>query len=166
MIIKEIATIGAGCFWHIEEFYSCKKGVLSTRVGYMGGNTPNPTYKSVCEGKTGHAEVTEITFNSKIISYKKIIDFFWKIHDPCSLNRQGPDIGTQYRSVIFCYNKKQEKECLRQKKLLEENKIVSDKIVSEIAKATKFYEAEEYHQKYFKKNPTSVNIYCKTPELD
>ena len=104
------ATFGAGCFWHIEETFMNVKDVASTAVGYMGGNFENPTYEDVCSHKTGHAEVVQIAYDPKKVSYKELLEVFWKIHDPTSLNRQGPDIGAQYRSVIFYHNKKQKKE--------------------------------------------------------
>ena len=152
-MFEEKTTFGAGCFWHIEEYYSLKKGIISTIVGYMGGHIPNPTYKDVCGGNTEHAEVVQISFNPSIISYKDLLDNFWKIHDPCSLNKQGHDIGSQYKSVIFFHNTEQKSEAIKQKKELLENKIYKEKIVTEIIPATKFYKAEDYHQQYFKKNP-------------
>lgn len=164
--MNEFAYIGAGCFWHVEEHYSVKKGVLSTTVGYMGGITPNPNYKIVCSGTTGHAEIVKINFDSTKISYEEILKQFWRIHNPCTLNRQGYDVGTQYRSVIYYTNEKQKNEALRQIKLLTQKAIYKEKIVTEISQAKKFYKAEDYHQKYFKKNPMSVHLYCKIPEID
>ena len=153
-MILEKAVLGAGCFWHIEHYFSKLKGVINTRVGYSGGNdVTQPTYENVCTGDTGHAEVVEITFNPKIIKYNNILKNFWRIHDPCSLNKQGPDIGSQYKSVIFFHNTEQKSEAIKQKKELLENKIYKEKIVTEIIPATKFYKAEDYHQQYFKKNP-------------
>lgn len=143
------ATFGAGCFWGVEEAFDGLNGVLSTRVGYTGGSVPDPTYKDVCSGDTGHAEVVEIEFDSNKISYEELLKIFWKIHDPTTVNRQGPDIGTQYRSVIFTHSEEQ-------KKLAEASKEKAAKrfekpIVTQIIPATTFFEAEEYHQKYFKK---------------
>ena len=156
--ILEKATFGAGCFWHIEEEFKKVKGVVSTSVGFMGGNFKNPSYKDVCTGTTGHAEVVHLEYNPKIISYEKLLEVFWNIHDPTTLNRQGPDIGTQYRSVIFFYNKEQEEMAKSSKEKLEKNSKSKNKIVTEIAPAKEFYIAEEYHQKYFEKQGTSCKI--------
>ncbi|QVL56273.1 MAG: peptide-methionine (S)-S-oxide reductase MsrA [Simkaniaceae bacterium] len=146
----EKATFAAGCFWGVEEAFDGLKGVQSTRVGYTGGSAPDPTYKNVCSGHTGHAEVVEIVFNPKEVSYDMLLDIFWKIHDPTTINRQGPDVGTQYRSAIFTHSSKQEKEAQAS---LEKMTAHFDKpIVTQILPAAPFYEAEEYHQKYFKKN--------------
>jgi len=146
----EKATFAAGCFWGVEEVFDNLKGVQSTRVGYTGGNVPDPTYKNVCSGDTGHAEVIEIAFNPQEISYEMLLDVFWKIHDPTTLNRQGPDVGTQYRSVIFTHSSKQEKEAQASLKKMASH--FDKPIVTQILPAASFYEAEEYHQKYFKKN--------------
>jgi peptide-methionine (S)-S-oxide reductase len=146
----EKATFAAGCFWGVEETFGDLKGVQSTRVGYTGGSVPDPTYKNVCSGDTGHAEVIEIAFNPQEISYEMLLDVFWKIHDPTTLNRQGPDVGTQYRSVIFTHSSKQEKEAQASLKKMAAH--FDQPIVTQILPITPFYEAEEYHQKYFKKN--------------
>jgi len=146
----EKATFAAGCFWGVEETFGDLKGVQSTRVGYTGGSVPDPTYKNVCSGDTGHAEVIEIAFNPQEISYEMLLDVFWKIHDPTTLNRQGPDVGTQYRSVIFTHSSKQEKEAQASLKKMAAH--FDKPIVTQILPAAPFYEAEEYHQKYFKKN--------------
>jgi peptide-methionine (S)-S-oxide reductase len=148
--MEEKAIFAAGCFWHIEEVFSKLKGVVSTRVGYTGGNTKNPTYEQVSSGKTDHAEAIEITFNPKVISYKELLETFWKVHNPTSLNRQGPDIGTNYRSAIFYTNEKQKETALKSKE--EYQNSITKPIVTEIKKFDVFYPAEEYHQKYFKKN--------------
>jgi peptide-methionine (S)-S-oxide reductase len=148
--MEEKAIFAAGCFWHIEEVFSKLKGVVSTRVGYTGGNTKNPTYEQVSSGKTDHAEAIEITFNPKVISYKELLETFWKVHNPTSLNRQGPDIGTNYRSAIFYTNEKQKETALKSKE--EYQNSITKLIVTEIKKFDVFYPAEEYHQKYFKKN--------------
>lgn len=144
----EKATFAAGCFWGVEKAFDSVKGVDSTRVGYTGGNKPNPTYKNVCSGDTGHAEVVEILFDPKEISYEELLNIFWKIHDPTTLNRQGPDVGTQYRSAIFTHSAEQEKiaQASREKMASKYDK----PIVTQILPAKTFYEAEEYHQKYFK----------------
>jgi len=143
----QIATFGAGCFWRPEETFSKVKGVISTAVGYMGGKVENPSYKQVCSGKTGHAEVVQIKFDSSKVSYKKLLNIFWKIHNPTQLNRQGPDVGSQYRSVIFFHDEEQ-------RELAEKSKPGST--VTEIVPATIFYPAEEYHQKYLQKGKGRV----------
>ena len=146
---KEKAAFGAGCFWHVEEHFRKITGVLDTTVGYMGGTLEKPSYGAVCTGRTGHAESCLIEFDAEKISYPKLLDEFWKIHDSTQLNRQGLDIGTQYRSIIFYYNEKQKKLALQSKE--SEQKKAKKKIVTEIVKASKFYEAEESHQKYLMK---------------
>ncbi|MEM3154949.1 MAG: peptide-methionine (S)-S-oxide reductase MsrA [Candidatus Woesearchaeota archaeon] len=143
------ATFGAGCFWHVEEAFRGIKGVVKTEVGYMGGTMKNPTYEDVCTGKTGHAEVVQIEFDQKIVSYEKLLEVFWTIHDPTQKNRQGPDVGTQYRSAIF-YHTENQKE-IAEKSLKEAQKKFTKHIVTEIKKAGTFYRAEEYHQKYLMK---------------
>ena len=156
----EKAIFGAGCFWHIEEFFSNLKGVLSTRVGYACGTSKNPTYKEVCEGKTGHVEVVEVTFDPRIIKYDELLKHFWHIHDPCSLDKQGPDVGTQYKSVIFATNTIQKEIAIKSKRNFNLKKY-NDKIVTIIENLKKFYLAEEYHQKYIEKNQLSPNNVCK-----
>ena len=143
------ATFGAGCFWHVEYAFSKAPGVISTTVGYMGGKTKSPTYKEVCTDKTGHAEVVQVIFDTRKIDYKKLIEVFWKIHDPTQLNKQGPDVGTQYRSVIFYHNEKQKTDAIKSKN--KEQEKLTKLIVTEIKKAGRFYKAEEYHQKYLEK---------------
>ncbi len=144
----EIATFGAGCFWGVEAAFQKIKGVIKTTVGYMGGTTKNPSYEDVCTDKTGHAEVVQVQFDNKTVTYEELLDIFWKIHDPTQLNRQGFDLGTQYRSVIFYHNQKQ-------KILAEKSKNKQEKfkkpIITEIVPAKEFYKAEEYHQNYLKK---------------
>ena len=147
----EKATFGAGCFWHIEEEFKKLKGVISTSVGFMGGDLKNPSYKDVCTGATGHAEVVHLEYDPKIISYEKLLEVFWNIHDPTTLNRQGPDIGTQYRSVIFFHNEEQEKTINASKVKLEKSSKLKNKIVTEIKPAEDFWKAEDYHQQYFAK---------------
>jgi len=147
------AAFAAGCFWGIEEEFRNTEGVVSTAVGYMGGHTENPTYEEVCSGQTGHAETVEVTYDPSKITYQELLDIFWKIHDPTTLNRQGPDIGEQYRSVIFYYDKDQEETALDSKKKLQESGAFNRDIVTEIVPADKFKfnPAEEYHQQYLKK---------------
>jgi len=148
----EIATFGAGCFWGVEAAFQRIKGVTKTTVGYMGGNFKNPTYEDVCTDKTGHAEVVQVEFDSTKTSYEKLLDVFWNIHDPTQKNRQGVDIGTQYRSAIFYHTKEQKSLAEESKTRLTELKKFQKPIVTEIIKAGGFYKAEEYHQNYLKKN--------------
>ncbi|MDH5358200.1 MAG: peptide-methionine (S)-S-oxide reductase MsrA [Gammaproteobacteria bacterium] len=146
-----IATFAAGCFWGIEAQFRPLNGVISTRVGYTGGITKDPNYKLVCTGTTEHAEAIEITFDPDIISYQELLNFFWKIHDPTTLNRQGPDIGSQYRSAIFYHNKDQKQQALNSIQALTVAKTYFDPIVTEVTAASIFYPAEEYHQCYLEK---------------
>jgi len=150
------ATFGAGCFWHVEETFSKLKGITKTTVGYEGGSTNNPTYTQVCTDTTGHAEVCEIEYNPKKIKYEDILNTFWKIHDPTQLNRQGPDVGTQYRSIIFYHSAKQKETAINSMK--KQQKKTIKKIMTKIILAEKFWKAEEYHQKYFKKNGATCGI--------
>ena len=152
----EKAVFGAGCFWHIEEEFKKLKGVVSTSVGFMGGGFKNPSYKDVCTGRTGHAEVVYLEYDPKVISYEKLLEVFWNIHDPTTLNRQGPDIGTQYRSVIFFHTGEQEKTANASKIKLEKSGRFKNKVVTEIKPAQDFYKAEEYHQKYFEKQKRCI----------
>jgi peptide-methionine (S)-S-oxide reductase len=145
------ATFGAGCFWHVEDLLSKTKGVTSTAVGYIGGKLPNPTYEEVCTDQTGHAEAVEVEFNPDEISYQELLDVFWKNHNPTTLNRQGPDVGNQYRSAIFYHDEQQKEIAEKSKESLDSSTAFDDPIVTQIMPAPKFYKAEEYHQKYFKK---------------
>ena len=145
------ATFGAGCFWHVEDLLSKTKGVTSTAVGYIGGKLPNPTYEEVCTDQTGHAEAVEVEFNPDEISYEKLLDIFWHNHNPTTLNRQGPDVGNQYRSAIFYHDETQKEIAEKSKQSLDSSKSFDAPIVTQIIPAPKFYKAEEYHQKYFKK---------------
>ena len=140
----EKALIAAGCFWGIEEYFRNLEGIVNTEVGYTGGSFLNPTYEDVCSGRTGHAEAVSIDFNREILSYKDIINLFWKCHDPTQLNRQGLDVGTQYRSAIFFFNLDQKEIAEKSKK--EFQKFVDLPVVTEINEAKEFYLAEEYHQ--------------------
>jgi len=146
---NEKATFGAGCFWNIEEIFAKTKGIIKTKVGYIGGKTKNPTYEKVCSGKTGHVEAVEVIFNKDKISYDELLDIFWKIHNPTTKNRQGLDIGTQYNSIIFYYNKKQKEVAEKSKKEIQKKS--KKEIVTQIKKASDFWKAEEYHQKYIEK---------------
>jgi peptide-methionine (S)-S-oxide reductase len=147
----ETATFAAGCFWGVEDTFMKKKGVKTTSVGYTGGNFSNPTYEDVCTDKTGHAEAIRLRFDPKEVSYEELLDLFWSIHDPTTKNRQGPDIGSQYRSTIFYHTAEQEKIAKKSKQDLDDSKF-QNKIVTEIVPATTFYPAENYHQKYYQKN--------------
>ena len=141
---------GAGCFWGVEYNFSKIKGVNEVISGYSGGKTPNPTYEMVCSNNTEHAEVVLIDYNEKEVTYEELLNAFWKKHNPTTLNRQGPDVGTQYRSAIFYYDDRQKETAEKSLNQLQEK--LSQKIVTEITKAHKFWKAEEYHQKYFEKH--------------
>jgi len=153
----EVITLGAGCFWCTEAIFQQQPGVISVTSGYMGGHTKNPTYEDVCTGETGHAEVSQIVFDPKKTSLEKILAVFWHAHDPTTLNRQGADSGTQYRSAIF-YNTDAQKE-IAEKSKKEQAKIFEDPVVTEITKAGDFYPAENYHQDYYQLNKNR-NPYC------
>lgn len=149
------ATFGAGCFWHVEDLFRKTKGVTSTKVGYTGGNLTNPTYEEVCTDKTGHAEAVEVEYDPNEISYDKLLEIFWNNHDPTSLNRQGPDVGIQYRSSIFFHDESQKQTAQKSKEKLDSSGKFSKSIVTEIVPSPEFYKAEEYHQKYFQKHGLS-----------
>ena len=148
----ETATFGAGCFWGVEASFQKIKGVTKTTVGYMGGNLKNPTYEDVCTNKTGHAEVVQVKFDNSKISYDELLEVFWDIHDPTQKNRQGVDIGSQYRSVIFYHNMEQKSIAEKSKAKLNQLNKFKKPIVTEIIEAKEFYRAEEYHQDYLNKN--------------
>ncbi len=145
------ATFAAGCFWHVEDLLSKTKGVKFTAAGYIGGKLSNPTYEQVCTGNTGHAEAVQVEFNPDEISFEKLLDVFWNNHNPTTLNRQGPDVGVQYRSAIFYHDEEQKEIAQKSLQLLDKSGRYRDPIVTEIIPAPTFYNAEEYHQKYFKK---------------
>jgi len=147
----EKATFAAGCFWGVEAAFRQIQGVKSTTVGYSGGSFPNPTYQEVCTGRTGHAEVVHLEYDPAQVSYQELLDVFWTIHDPTTLNRQGPDIGTQYRSAILFHSPEQEAAARTSKQKLEASGRYPRPIVTEIAPASEFYRAEEYHQQYLEK---------------
>lgn len=149
--VMEQATFGAGCFWGVESAFREVPGVVDAAVGFMGGRTANPTYRQVCEGNTNHAEVVHLTFDPAKVTYAQLLDVFWKIHDPTTLNRQGPDVGSQYRSVIFTHSPEQEKEAIDSRDALAASGRAGRKIVTQIEPAQPFYRAEEYHQRYFEK---------------
>ena len=147
----EKATFGAGCFWGIEASFRKIEGVASTTVGYAGGSFKDPTYKDVCSGKTGHAEVVQVEYDPSKVSYEELLRVFWNIHDPTTLNRQGPDIGTQYRSAVFFHNQEQEAAAAASKQKLQSSGRYQKSIETEITPASEFYRAEDYHQQYFEK---------------
>lgn len=151
----EKATFGAGCFWGVEAAFRQVKGVTATTVGYAGGTTENPTYGDVCSGRTGHAEVVEVEFDPAVVSYDELLKVFWENHDPTTLNRQGPDVGEQYRSAIFYHTPEQEQAARASKAALEQSGTYRRAIVTEITPAPAFYRAEEYHQQYFEKRGIS-----------
>jgi peptide-methionine (S)-S-oxide reductase len=156
--LVEHATFGAGCFWCVEAIFEQLDGVLDVRAGYTGGSTNNPTYEDICTGKTGHAEVIQIDFDPSLIRYKKLLDIFWKSHDPTTLNRQGGDTGTQYRSVIYFHSETQKELARKSKDAADKMKLYSNPIVTEISPLTKFYIAENYHQDYYRINQNAP--YC------
>lgn len=163
----EKATFGMGCFWCSEAIFQRLKGVVKVESGYAGGNFKNPTYEEVCTGNTGHAEVVQVTYEPAVISYKELLEIFWKMHDPTTLNRQGADVGTQYRSVIFYHTADQKALAEAYKTELNKEKVYPNPIVTQIAPFTNFYIAENYHQDYFKLN--GQEPYCRMvilPKVD
>lgn len=146
------AAFGAGCFWGVESAFRQVKGVTDAAVGYMGGTLANPTYEDVCTDRTGHAEVVQIDYDPAVVSYEELLRFFFDLHDPTTLNRQGPDYGKQYRSVIFFYDADQERAALKVKDDLDRSGRFPRKIVTQIVAAPQFWRAEEYHQRYFEKH--------------
>ncbi len=154
----EKATFGNGCFWCTEAVFLELKGVQKVESGYSGGQVKNPTYREVCTGETGHAEVIQITYDPKVISYEELLEVFWNTHDPTTLNKQGADEGTQYRSAVFYHNEEQKKIATEYKKQLEASKVYRNPIVTEISPLINFYKAEDYHQNYYSLNPNQG--YC------
>ena len=155
---KETATFGAGCFWCVEAVFQQLKGVKKVVSGYTGGSTANPNYREICTGETGHAEVIQIEYEPDVISFKELLDVFWHTHDPTTLNRQGNDTGTQYRSVIFYHSESQKNIAEESKSEMDKSGIWNDPIVTEITSIDVFYPAEDYHQNYFQLNPNQP--YC------
>jgi peptide-methionine (S)-S-oxide reductase len=155
----ETVTLGAGCFWCVESVLLRIKGVESVVSGYMGGTVANPTYQAVCTGLTGHAEVVQVKFDRDVISFDELLDVFWQLHDPTTLNRQGPDVGTQYRSAIFYHTDEQRQTAEASKQKWDKSRKIKGSIVTEITPAGVFYPAEDYHQDFFNKNPG--NAYCR-----
>ena len=163
----EIATVGGGCFWCIEAVYQRIEGVISVIPGYAGGKSKTTTYKEVCTGKTGHAEVAKIEFNKDIISYKQLLNIFWQAHDPTTLNRQGNDIGTQYRSVIYYHNDEQKMTAVKSKSEADKSGYWDDEIVTEIAEIYNYSDAEDYHNNYYDNNPNQPYcVFVIKPKLD
>jgi len=155
----EIATFGAGCFWCVEAVFQKLEGVEKVISGYSGGNVKNPSYREVTNGSTGHAEAVQIKYNPNIITYQQLLEVFWKTHDPTTLNRQGPDIGTQYRSVIFFHNENQKQIAEKSKQEMDQSGYFRDPIVTEIEQYKSFYVAEDYHQDFYENNPNQP--YCR-----
>lgn len=154
----EQTTLGAGCFWCIEAVFQELKGVKKVESGYTGGSIKNPSYKEVCTGRTGHAEVAQVTYNPEVISFKELLEVFWQTHDPTTLNRQGNDVGTQYRSAVFYHNDEQKRIAEHYKQELDQSGAFNNPIVTEIAPLGDYYVAEDYHQNYYKYN--SDQPYC------
>jgi len=163
----EVATFAAGCFWCVEAQYQQLKGVEKVESGYIGGHIENPTYKQVCTGETGHAEACNIYYDPAVISYDELLAAFWVAHDPTQLNRQGNDVGTQYRSAIFYHNEEQKQKAEEYKRKLDEEKAFSGPIVTEISPYTKFYKAEDYHQNYYNDNQSQgYCVFVVKPKMD
>jgi methionine-S-sulfoxide reductase len=163
----EIATLGGGCFWCLEAVYEQLQGVVKVESGYSGGTVPNPSYEAVCLGTTGHAEVVQLSYDSSVVSYRELLQIFFTIHDPTTLNRQGADVGTQYRSAIFYHTPQQKAVAEEVIAELEEAEIWDRPIVTEITPLDHFYKAEDYHQEYFRRNPNQG--YCRVviqPKVD
>ena len=154
----EIATLGGGCFWCVEAVYQRVDGILNVKPGYAGGHVKNPTYKEICTGKTGHAEVAKIEYDTTIINFNQILNIFWQAHDPTTLNRQGNDVGTQYRSVIFYHNNQQKLKAEDSKKNAESSNYWVEPIVTEITELNNYTDAEDYHDNYYDNNPNQP--YC------
>ena len=167
MAKSEIATLGGGCFWCVEAVFQRIEGVISVKPGYAGGNVKNPTYKQICTGNTGHAEVAKIEFDPSRITYSQILNVFWQSHDPTTLNRQGNDVGTQYRSVIFFHNKSQEKIAKKSKIDADKSGYWDNEIVTEVTLLNNYYDAEDYHDNYYNNNPNQPYcLFVIKPKLD
>ncbi|HXK60887.1 MAG TPA: peptide-methionine (S)-S-oxide reductase MsrA [Acidobacteriota bacterium] len=156
---EEVITLAGGCFWCVEAIFDDLKGVKQVESGYSGGHVPNPTYEQVCSGRTGHAEVIEVTFDPQVISLEDILRIFFTVHDPTTLNRQGPDVGTQYRSAIFYRNEEQKRVAQEVMQEVEASKIWDDPLVTQLEPFQAFYRAEDYHQEYYASNPNQP--YCR-----
>lgn len=156
--MTEQATFAAGCFWGVEDAFMQLPGVVSTQVGYIGGHTENPVYKEVCSDTTGHAEAVQVDYNPEIVSYDTLLELFWRVHNPTTLNRQGPDIGSQYRSAIFYHSPEQKAAAEASKAHLQQSGKLNQPVVTEIVPATIFYSAEAYHQQYNQKHGRRCRI--------
>ena len=167
MAKSEIATLGGGCFWCVEAVFQRIEGVLSVKPGYAGGDIKNPTYKQICTGNTGHAEVAKIEFDPERITYSQILNVFWQSHDPTTLNRQGNDVGTQYRSVIYYHNDEQKMTAVKSKSEADKSGYWDDEIVTEIAEIYNYSDAEDYHDNYYDNNPNQPYcVFVIKPKLD
>ncbi|MEL1230602.1 MAG: peptide-methionine (S)-S-oxide reductase MsrA [Candidatus Neomarinimicrobiota bacterium] len=167
MAKSEIATLGGGCFWCVEAVFQRVEGVISVKPGYAGGNVKNPTYKQICTGNTGHAEVAKIEFDPSKITYSQILNVFWQSHDPTTLNRQGNDVGTQYRSVIFFHNERQEEIAKKSKIDADKSGYWDNEIVTEVTLLNNYYDAEDYHDNYYSNNPNQPYcLFVIKPKLD
>ena len=167
MAKSEIATLGGGCFWCVEAVFQRIEGVLSVKPGYAGGDIKNPTYKQICTGNTGHAEVAKIEFDSSKVTYSQILNVFWQSHDPTTLNRQGNDVGTQYRSVIFFHDESQEKIARKSKIDANNSGYWDNEIVTEVTLLNNYYDAEDYHDNYYNNNPNQPYcLFVIKPKLD
>ena len=167
MAKSEIATLGGGCFWCVEAVFQRIDGVISVKPGYAGGNVKNPTYKQICTGSTGHAEVAKIEFDPSKITYAQILNVFWQSHDPTTLNRQGNDVGTQYRSVIFFHNESQEEIAKKSKIDADKSGYWDNEIVTEVTLLNNYYDAEDYHDNYYNDNPNQPYcLFVIKPKLD
>lgn len=151
MTAQEAAIFAGGCFWGVQDLFNRTKGVLHATAGYTGGKTDNPTYKGVCSDNTGHAEAVEVVFDPAVVTYEQLLDLFWRMHDPTTVDRQGPDIGSQYRSAIFYFSEAQKKAAEKSKAELDSLHVFKNKAVTQIVPTGRFYKAEEYHQDYFRK---------------
>lgn len=167
MAKSEIATLGGGCFWCVEAVFQRIEGVISVKPGYAGGNVKNPTYKQICTGNTGHAEVAKIEFDPSKITFSQILNVFWQSHDPTTLNRQGNDVGTQYRSVIFFHNESQEEIAKKSKVDADKSGYWDNEIVTEVTLLNNYYDAEDYHDNYYNNNPNQPYcLFVIKPKLD
>ena len=167
MAKSEIATLGGGCFWCVEAVFQRIEGVISVKPGYAGGNVKYPTYKQICTGNTGHAEVAKIEFDHSKITYSQILNVFWQSHDPTTLNRQGNDVGTQYRSVIFFHNESQEEIAKKSKVDADKSGYWDNEIVTEVTLLNNYYDAEDYHDNYYNNNPNQPYcLFVIKPKLD
>ena len=167
MAKSEIATLGGGCFWCVEAVFQRVEGVISVKPGYAGGKVKNPTYKQICTGNTGHAEVAKIEFDPSKITYSQILNVFWQSHDPTTLNRQGNDVGTQYRSVIFFHNESQEEIAKKSKVDADKSGYWDNEIVTEVTLLNNYYDAEDYHDDYYNNNPNQPYcLFVIKPKLD